>query len=145
MDISNFDDVIDSRDVIARIGELESELADAHEAEAGGADVACEFEAWLARIADTDGHECQDAAVELQILRALESEAGGCSDWEHGEALIRDSYFEEYARQLADDCGMVPDNLTWPCDCIDWERAARELQMDYTSVSFDGVDYWIRS
>ena len=24
------------------------------------------------------------------------------------------------------------------------EQAARELQMDYTSVSFDGVDYWIR-
>ena len=26
----------------------------------------------------------------------------------------------------------------------DWERATRELQMDYTEVDFDGVTYWIR-
>lgn len=24
------------------------------------------------------------------------------------------------------------------------ERAARELQMDYTSVEFDGITYWVR-
>ena len=29
--------------------------------------------------------------------------------------------------------------------CIDWAQAARELRMDYTSVDFDGVTYWIRS
>ena len=28
---------------------------------------------------------------------------------------------------------------------IDWAQAAHELQMDYTSVDFDGVTYWIRS
>lgn len=27
---------------------------------------------------------------------------------------------------------------------VDWERAARELQMDYTPVEFDGVTYWVR-
>jgi hypothetical protein len=40
---------------------------------------------------------------------------------------------------------MIPDNLSWPLTCIDWERAARELAYDYSSVSFDGTDYYIRS
>jgi hypothetical protein len=33
----------------------------------------------------------------------------------------------------------------WPTDCIDWERAARDLQMDYMSVYFDDELYWIRA
>jgi hypothetical protein len=28
--------------------------------------------------------------------------------------------------------------------CIDWDQAARELQVDYFDVDFDGVTYWIR-
>ncbi len=48
----------------------------------------------------------------------------------------------DYAQELADDCGMVPSDLSWPLTCIDWEQAARELQQDYTSVSYGGHDYW---
>jgi len=29
--------------------------------------------------------------------------------------------------------------------CIDWERAAKELRYDYTTVNFDGEDYLIRA
>jgi hypothetical protein len=116
MHFDNYSDVIDSREVIARIAELEAiEAPD------------------------------EDDILELAALQTLAEEAGGyASDWEYGETLIRDSCFEEYARQLAEDCGMIPDNLSWPVSCIDWEQAARELQMDYTSVNFGGVMYWIR-
>lgn len=62
----------------------------------------------------------------------------------YGATLVRDSYFEDYARELAEDCGLIQRDAHWPNDCIDWERAARELQMDYTSVEFDGVEYWVR-
>lgn len=86
-----------------------------------------------------------DEAEELTALEALADEAEGCCDWQHGETLVRDSYFQEYAQELAESCGMVPDNLTWPCNCIDWEHAARELRYDYTSVEFNGVTYWVRS
>jgi len=40
--------------------------------------------------------------------------------------------------------------LYWFCvqyhggQCIDWKAAARDLQVDYTEVDFDGVSYWIR-
>ena len=113
-EITNSADVIDSRDVIDRIACLE----------------------------DT---EDEGERAELAALKALDEEASGyAEDWQHGATLIRDSYFETYAREMADDIGAINDEDEWPCTCIDWERAARELQRDYMSVEFDGVTYWVR-
>src|SRR5689334_22116322 len=86
-----------------------------------------------------------DEAAELKALQSLAEEAEGyAADWKHGETLIRDSYFKTYAQELADDIGAIDANASWPMSCIDWDQAARELQMDYTSVDFDGVTYWVR-
>lgn len=131
--ISNSDDVIDSREVIARIEELESERDNIKYAPVD--DDAITLKEW----------DESDSAEELKALLALQGEADGSADWRHGETLIRDSYFEDYARELAEDCGMIKDDASWPYTCIDWERAAHELQQDYTSVDYDGVTYWIRS
>lgn len=115
-DISNNDDVIDSRDVIARIEELEA-------------------------IETRDDDETE----ELAALQALAKEgAEYAADWEYGETLIRDSYFAEYAEVLAEDIGAIGRNAKWPLTCIDWEQAARELKMDYTAIGFAGVTYWVR-
>jgi DNA repair exonuclease SbcCD ATPase subunit len=154
-DISNTDDIIDSRDVIARIEELESELEtltdavdEAREAltaldDLNTAEELEEAEDTLkdaeSDLADWDGEE------ELKTLKALADQCEGCGDWGHGESLIRDSYFEEYAEQLADDIGAIDRNAKWPVNCIDWEKAARELQYDCTEVDFDGEAYWIRA
>jgi hypothetical protein len=122
-EISNSDDIIDSRDVIARIEELHD----------------------IATDESLDSDERTHANNELAVLQALQEEAEGYApDWKHGAALIRDSYFKEYAQELADDIGAINSEATWPNNCIDWDRAARELQMDYTSVEFDGVTYWVR-
>lgn len=117
--VDNSCDVIDSRDVIKRIAELE-ELADAQE----------EFD---------DG-----AQEELAALKSLAEEASGyAADWEYGETLIRDSYFVEYCQELLEDCGDLPKDLPHYIE-IDWKATARNIRMDYTSVNFDGVTYWIR-
>lgn len=132
--IDNSADLLDSRDVIARIEELEAsrdafpEAADTT-AEGGG----------------TWAEECPEDAAELAVLTALAEEAEGyAADWRHGETLIRDSYFEDYARELAEDIGAVKSDMSWPYTSIDWEQAANELKQDYTSVDFDGVTYWVR-
>ena len=59
--------------------------------------------------------------------------------------MIREDAFEDYARELAEDIGAVPSDVGWPVYCIDWERAARDLAMDYMSVRFMGDDYYIRA
>lgn len=111
----NTNDIIDSRDIIEAIDDLKH----------------------------TAGPDEKDY---LYSLFALQKEAEGYSgDWEYGATLVRDSYFQEYAEELAEDTGAInPQNNSWPLYCIDWEQAARDLKMDYTSVEFDGVTYWIR-
>lgn len=87
-----------------------------------------------------------EAAQEYETLTALASECAGYAPaWEYGEILIRDSYFKEYAKQLAEDIGAIGSNVAWPLCCIDWDKAVKELKHDYTSVDYDGVAYWIRS
>lgn len=121
--ISNSDDVIDSREIIARIAELEN----------------------LVPQEDINNLVKSDDATELVALREFAKEMSGyCTDWKYGVTLVRDSYFQAYAQELADDIGAIPENVAWPCTCIDWDQAARELQMDYTSGEFDGVTYWGR-
>jgi len=115
--IDNSADVIDSRDIIARIEDLESDEESLDE----------------------------DDKQELKNLKALADEASTSPDWKYGETLIRDSYFVEYAQELAGDIGAIDKNNSWPSRCIDWEQAAEELKVDYFSVDFDGVDYWIRA
>lgn len=63
----------------------------------------------------------------------------------YGPTLIADSYFVEYAQQLADDIGALDDEPKWPHSCIDWAKAADELKSDYTMVTILGRDYWMRS
>jgi hypothetical protein len=122
--VDNYQDIIDSRDVDCRIEELEAERDAA--VEAGNPD---DF---------TDGDE-------LAALVAFRNEADGyCRDWQYGETLIRDSYFKDYAQELAEDTGALEKDAKWPYTCIDWEQAARELQMDYSSAELDGVTYWFR-
>lgn len=117
-EIDNTAETIDSRDVIARIAALE-ELA-------------------------TDRVIEDDELDELTALKALAAEGESIADWSYGEALIRDSYFEEYAQELAEDIGAIDRNAQWPLSYIDWPAAARALRMDYTSLDFDGVTYWAR-
>lgn len=73
---------------------------------------------------------------------------GGDEQWRGGWyplTLIRDSYFEDYARELAEDIhGHALRDAQWPFTCIDWTTAANDLLMDYGTVEYDGVTYWYR-
>lgn len=120
-------DYIDSRDVIARIEWLEVFTNGEY---------------------DTETENGLDEAErdELRALRALAEEASGYSDdWEYGAQLIRDTVFADYTEQLAEDCGYLQDTGDrWPFNHIDWDSAADDLKQDYTSVEFDGAEYWVR-
>ncbi len=144
--ITNTDDLIDVRDIIARVEELEEERGDLQSATDDCDSAEQEREA----IAALDAWNESDEAAELATLSELLSDLAGCGgdeqwrgDW-YPVTLVRDSHFTEYAQELADDIGAMDTAATWPHTCIDWEWAARELQMDYSSVEFDGVTYWYR-
>jgi hypothetical protein len=151
--ISNNDDVIDSRDVIARIEELERSL-DTWECPSCGNEVEYDFDK-EEETGHTDECEYDEGTTfgldeseweELKSLKKLAGEAEGyASDWRYGETLIRDSYFEECAEELVKDIGDLPKDLpSYIENNIDWKGVAEDIQQDYTSVEFDGVTYWIR-
>lgn len=51
----------------------------------------------------------------------------------------------DFAEELAEDTGSVPEDAPWPCQFIDWERAWRELEIggDYYSAPADGGRVYI--
>jgi hypothetical protein len=136
-DVSNTDDIIDSRDIIARIEELEAEL------EGGTLDEKTNEYVMV----DDDGDEINmdDEYEELEVLKVLAEEAENCCSWEDGETLISDNYFEQYAVDFAEDIGAVGSEDQWPLQHIDWKAAAADLQTDYSSVDYDGQTFWVRS
>jgi len=83
-----------------------------------------------------------DEQEELEELDNLESEI---TDWRHGESMIPESEFEDYARELAEMDDLDQKASRWPYTCIDWEKAADDLKQDYTSVSYQGEEYYVRA
>lgn len=111
-------DHITARDVSERITELEDEAGALAEA----------------------GEPTDEIEAELTALRAFYDAIP------NDETLIADEAFTDYARDLASDLhGKAIDEAAWPFTCIDWERAASELQHDYTSYEFDDTTYWARA
>lgn len=118
-EITNTQDFIDIRDVIERVEYLENE----------------------------ESLEDQDELTSLKNLLDECRGNGGDHQWQgdwYPVTLIRDSYFEDYAQEMAEDIGAIASNAVWPLQCIDWEEAARLLQQDYTTADFNGETYWYR-
>lgn len=131
MDIpTNWDDVVDSRDIVARVAELVEERDAYTEDQPNG---------WWPGVYPEEFRELQQLTELLGELR----DVGGDSP-EDGMTLVRESHWVNYAQELAEDvCEIDFSQLTWPLTCIDWEQAADELRMDYTTVTWDGVDFYV--
>jgi len=96
----------------------------------------------IERINWLEGTIEEDEIEELKLLKELEEE--GIPDWEYGATLIRESYWETYVEELANDIGAVDSINENHWLVIDWEATAENVRMDYSTVSFDGVDYYYR-
>lgn len=138
--MSTFDmtaDIIDSREVIERLEELEALAQIVEEAREGGDQD--EIDAAYA-----DFGRVEDG--ELGALRIFADEASCVSDWEYGAIFVRDSYFVDYAREEAEECGYIPADLPpFIATNIDWSGVADDLKVDYTDYELDGVTYWARA
>lgn len=121
-DISNTDDVIDSRDVDSRIEEIKEEIAAGRE----------------------DDPDFTDLENKLRSLTALRDDVGS-GEWRYGLTLINEDYFEEYCQQMVEDIGDLPSDLpSYLANSIDWGKVARQLRQDYFSVDYNGNTYLYR-
>lgn len=134
-------DILDVREIIERIEELETERDACTMLREDGEEEA-DPQGW----ADQNKDDAEELAALLSLMEDMRGYGGDekwRGDW-YPITLIRDSYFKDYAQELADDVGAIPNNAQWPLTCIDWEQAARELKYDYNGVDVYGVTYWYR-
>lgn len=127
-------DIIDVRDLIAAVEQLEEDLADLSEQEADRETVSDEW------------HDMHCLRLDyMAILDELRGE-GGDEQWRGGwypGTLIHDRYFADYARELVEDCGDIPRDLPHYIE-VDWDATARNIRSDYTCIDIDGNTYWYR-
>lgn len=131
--MANFDghdDIIDSREIIERIEEIESDATFIQDEEG-------EF---TLALLDSDTREEYDALI------ALREDAESLADWHYGETLIHENYFTQAMRELCKDVGFIPHDLPGFIEhSIDWDGVADDLRADYTDFEFRGSTYWARS
>lgn len=152
-DISSSADIIDVRDIIARVEELRSERGDlqtyieeADEALDGTLEAADAKQAAIKDAADW----ANDYAEELETLESLLDDLcgyGGDEQWEgdwYPLTLVNESYFVDFAQEEAESCDLIKKDARWPNNHIDWEAAAEELKQDYSTVDYDGTTFYYR-
>lgn len=111
-------------------------------------DVIARYEA-LDGIKDTEEFSEEEKAELAAISSFLDDVRGNGGDEQWNGAwypvtFIRDSHFEDYAEELAQDIGAISKDLQWPLNYIDWPAAANALKQDYSTVDIDGTTYWYR-
>jgi hypothetical protein len=173
-DTSSNADVIDFRDLTERVEEIEAEFAEREISVENGAKEQTDDDGNIIEdmvTCETCGRTWNDALVtdrtpapsgrcpyeyeheelaELKTLTALLDNLkgyGGDHKWRgnwYPGIMVRDSFFEDYARDFAEGIGAVNDDAGWPATCIDWEAAAKELQQDYSTVEYESTTYWYR-
>jgi hypothetical protein len=133
-------DIIDVRDIIARVEELENERDDYMVPNRDG---------YMTMIGADWAADNAAEAAELAQLHAIMDELkgyGGDEQWRgdwYPVTLVDDAYFVDYARELVIDCGGLPRDVPEWIE-IDWRATARNIQTDYSSVEINGRTYWYR-
>lgn len=117
-------DVLDLRDVLERIADLELQI---------GTDE--EIDSDQDELADLNGFV---QAIQENFSDSIESIAV------NEPTIINGSYWVQYAQELAEDLGLIEDTLEWPACHIDWDAAAASLDMDYIRFDYKGAEYLIR-
>lgn len=139
---TNTDNVIDSRDIIERIEELEGTLNNLWEIDKEE-NPHTSFEDYIESVGILSTDPNHEIAEEYLHLKEFAEECEQySSDWEYGQALIHRSYFEEYMDEMVEDCYELPKNIPyWMTIELDYDA----LEQDYVSVYLDGEEYLIRS
>lgn len=115
--------IIDIRDIIARVEELDPEYSEI-------------------KLTDDEVKELAELQAILDDLKGNGGDEQWRGDW-YPVTLIRDSHFTDYAREMLEDCGTIPRDMPWFVE-VDWEATARNVRMDYAATDIDGGTYWYR-
>lgn len=143
-------DIIDLRDVIARVEELREELQSAMDENEEGhnfEELSEYVEAVRKDQSAAHAHKLWDEAVELQTLEELIfacKDLGGDEQWEgdwYPVTLINENYFDSQMDSDMEEFGYIPKDLpSFLSITVDYDA----LKQDYSEVEFEGDTYYCR-
>jgi hypothetical protein len=82
-----------------------------------------------------------DELNSIREIDELEDEVG--NEFEHGCTLIPIEEFEDYCKDLLEECGYISKDFpSWIV--IDYDETANNMKVDYTEVEFRGDTYLFR-
>lgn len=100
---------------------------------------AVEVLAKLSKLADDLNQESDETDGD-SVSEALNDAMGV-----YGPTLISEDHFPDYVQEFVTDSGYIPEDLpAFISNNIDWDGVADDMKSDYTCVSFDGEDWYIR-
>jgi hypothetical protein len=145
--------VLDTRDLIEKRDELKSQIFE---------DFKNRFESEIEDIDDFEDFESKetfedsDLVEELDITEFLElwddefneiAEINeieeNCEDFQYGATLIHEDYFEDYCKDLVEECGYISKDFPSWIE-VDWKATAGNMSADYTTVKYRGEEYLVR-
>jgi hypothetical protein len=148
--MSNYGTIIDLRDIIERLEEIETDLLEVfnEQQEIEGDDTQTDdaedsaFIEWTKQTLHEDAEEYQELKAILEDLKGCGGDEQWRGDW-YPIVLIRDDYFTDYCMELVQDIGDLPRDIPTYLE-IDWEKTADNLRMDYSECEIDGETYYFR-
>jgi len=104
-----------------------------------------EYDAIVQRIEDAeDDGEAPPLEEDIERRDSLHELLHDIDPNKYGVVLIEEGReFEDYCEDMAYDVGYVERGSSISY-YVDWEKWASDCAMDYTSVTFDGTDYYYR-
>lgn len=144
-------DIIDVRDIIARVEELREEreslgsaITEANDELDGSEEKIAAVMAAEKALTDWDNTEEGEELAKLESLLSDLCGYGGDEQWEgnwYPVTLINEDYFEQAMDEMLEDIGDLPKNLpSYLTITVDYDA----LKQDYSSVEFEGGTYWYR-
>jgi len=148
--------IFDSRDLIEYKEYLESEILDAYiewaedvndhkEEDVEDLEIPDLFEEIEFIDEEAFTMPCEYIISEYNSIKDFCEELEDYGDFEHGEAIISEDYFEEYCEEYLKDCEYLPDNLPALIENnIDFKGIADDMKQDYTEAEYYGTTYLMR-
>lgn len=137
--------VLDTRDLSEKRDELKQEIVDAFNENFEGVATIDSYE----DLEDFEGQGnvsefLEDFESEIQEINEIDLIENDLSEFNHGETLIHEDYWVDYCQELCEDVGYISKDFPSWIE-IDWESTAQNISADYTTVRYQGEDFYARS
>ena len=137
--------MIDTRDLVEKIEELQTNLVDSFneyfETKIG------DFDELIEHIDNSDNEDVEewrdDKVYDFEHIDEINELEDEITEFSFGETLIPNDDFTEYCKGMVEDyLYNVPYFIKYR---INWDGVASDLEVDYSSVTYQGESYLVRA